>query len=67
MSGNQQPPTAGNTTLPSAWVVALSVLFSLALILYSLRMYTRICLTFVLATPDYIISMAFMGICPRRL
>ncbi|KAF2187925.1 hypothetical protein K469DRAFT_567509 [Zopfia rhizophila CBS 207.26] len=38
----------------------LSVLFSLALILYGLRMYTRIRPAFVLATPDYIITMAFL-------
>lgn len=67
MSGNQQPPTDGNTNLPSAWVGALSVLFSLALILYGLRMYTRIRPAFVLAAPDYIITVAFVGTCPRRL
>lgn len=58
---------SGNITVPSAWVGTLSVLFSLALVIYGLRIYTRIRPAFVLATPDYIITMAFVGNCSRSL
>jgi hypothetical protein len=58
---NQQPPADGNTTNATPGVEGLSSLLALALILYGLRMYTRIRPTFKLAASDYIVSVALVG------
>jgi hypothetical protein len=66
MEGSQ-PPADGNTSNATPGIVGVSCLFTVALIVYGVRMYTRIRPTFKLATPDYLVSVALVSTCSRSL
>lgn len=67
MEGSQQPPAGGDVSNATPGIVGVSCLFAIALIVYGVRMYTRIRPTFKLAAPDYLASAALVSTCSRSL
>ncbi|KAH7111819.1 hypothetical protein B0J11DRAFT_191023 [Dendryphion nanum] len=55
-----QPPPGGDTSNATPGIVGVSSLFTIALVIYGARMYTRIRPTFKLAAPDYFVSAALL-------
>lgn len=61
MAGRHQPPAGGDTSNATLGIVGGSCLFTTALIVFGVRMYTRIRPTFKLAAPDYFVSAALVS------
>ncbi|KAH7108853.1 hypothetical protein B0J11DRAFT_449405 [Dendryphion nanum] len=61
MEGTQQPPPGGDTSNTTPGLVGVSFLFTITLIVYGVRIYTRIRPTFKLAAPDYFVSAALVS------
>ncbi|KAF5844434.1 hypothetical protein GGP41_001372 [Bipolaris sorokiniana] len=60
METSQQPPAGGDTSNATPGLVGVSCLLAIVIIVYGVRMYTRIRPVFKLGAPDYLVSAALL-------
>lgn len=61
METSQQPPAGGDTSNATPGLVGVSCLLAIVIIVYGVRMYTRIRPVFKLGAPDYLVSAALVS------